>query len=276
MGMLSAIGAVAVDKLLDGAIDKMSSSVIQRWSRRRAIAFYRSFIEELFRETPDPEIIARKLDQLHENEATSEMIFEAYRAVSLSKSKTIGPKVIGVLVANIVQRESPVASDVEDLVLAACESLSDSDFLRFALCIDPLIHERVGTNSHPGHFNALDHLELAVDTSVVRTASPFRGGTESINLMDDSLTLRLGLWAERLSALGLITEIRVHTERPNAKTTGFSQLTPAFAKQRVDWRVRFNEGAFVLRNLLRLVEPQAGLEAPTSSPPRPKSPSPTA
>lgn len=241
---------------MDTGIGKISASVIERWSQRRARAFFKAFIHELHKETPDIGELRARLDALYESDATSELIFEAYRAVSLSKSKTMGPRVIAVLTSIIIQRDPPMASDTEDLVLAAAESLSDVDFGRFLTMFEIAISEAARGDGDPSTYDPKHPLEVNLETSRISSSGLFKavsGGTERISLMDEGLTLKVGLWAERLCSLGLMSESRTEISRTNieGKSTFYAGGLMG-AKRRIEWKVRFNEGAFLLRDLLRI------------------------
>ena len=94
----------AAGRALDRVVDILVRGVFAACSRRRAQAFLETFLEEL-KLSPTPEgeeRINAYLDRIARNELESEILFESYRRVALSKSKTLGPKVCALLTATLL------------------------------------------------------------------------------------------------------------------------------------------------------------------------------
>ncbi|MFM9709894.1 hypothetical protein, partial [Streptomyces galilaeus] len=75
-------------------------SVIEKWTRYRAERFFEAFVETIGIELVDgvetPET-DRQLAEILADDFKTETLYDAYRRVCFSKSKTIGPRIIGLL-----------------------------------------------------------------------------------------------------------------------------------------------------------------------------------
>ena len=180
----------ATDKLVDVAERMVRKHVIERWTRMRAIEFYREFCATLLKAESSQEELQDLLDELLSDETKSEIVFEAYRLVCLAKSKTIGPRIIAVLVAEIVQRDG-IADNEEEILLAAAEALSDSEFSDFATAIKEL-----GSPNKWGEFKrVLDKRQIDSNLS-----------NDHVEIGQGSLVDVYGTWAEKLKTIGLVAE----------------------------------------------------------------------
>lgn len=184
------VSSYLIDKVTDRAERAFHKHVIERWTRKRAIEFYREFSRELLDGGLNGANLESRLEELLSDEKNSEIVWEAYRLVSLSKSKTIGPRIIAVLVAQIVQRDG-VASDEEEKLLQAAELLSDEEFFLFAKQMTKLQASQSGST-----------FSEVLDTQSIDSSWP---DTE-IEVGPVALADEYGLWAEKLSTLGLISQ----------------------------------------------------------------------
>ncbi len=123
----------AAGKLLDKFGSSFRTHVIERWSKRRAEEFFGQFCEEVSRQRDYA--TSRELDdalaQVVEDKVCSEVLFDAYRRVALSKSRVLGPRIIALLTAELVV-EGRVATDTEDAMFSAAENLADDELIAFA------------------------------------------------------------------------------------------------------------------------------------------------
>jgi hypothetical protein len=129
-------GGIAGKAVLTSAVKKASSSVIERWTSYRAQRFFEGFVENIemeLREGVETTDVDEQLRAILSDDGKSEVLFDAYRRVCLSKSKTIGPRIIGLLTGQLVN-EGRMATDAEERVFAAAELLADGDFLEFLRC----------------------------------------------------------------------------------------------------------------------------------------------
>jgi hypothetical protein len=137
------------------------------------------------------------LTKLVEDEVCAEVLFDAYRRVSLSKSKSLGPRIIGLLTAQLVV-EARVASDVEDAIFDVAETLTDEELIAFAAFVR---EERA--NSATGGDNAADGLRIRWYLEQVDSNSPSDDyvSTGPLDLEDC-----LGRWAVKMKAYGIIKD----------------------------------------------------------------------
>ncbi|MFZ1934475.1 MAG: hypothetical protein WCB27_21320 [Thermoguttaceae bacterium] len=120
-------------KLMDYIVSQFRSRVVERWSKRRAEQFFDEFCREVNVELSGGS--SSKLDDLLSNiledEVRSEVLFDAYRRVCLAKSRSIGPRIIGILTAELVL-QNRTATDAEDAMLGTAENLTDDELLAYA------------------------------------------------------------------------------------------------------------------------------------------------
>ncbi len=123
----------AAGKLLDRFGSIFRTHVIDRWSRRRAEEFFAQFCKEVShqRDGATPYKLDEILTKIVEDEVCSEILFDAYRRVALSRSKALGPRIIALLTAELVA-EGRVAADLEDTIFLAAENLTDDELKAFA------------------------------------------------------------------------------------------------------------------------------------------------
>jgi hypothetical protein len=141
--MMDPISALAVKTGTSWLAGQFKTHVIEKWSRRRAGAFFQTFTERLAaaeeagRPLSDLEPL---LAELLNDTIKSEILFDAYRKVCLSASASLGPRIIAVIIARLI-REGRVASDGEERLLIVAETFGDKDLTDFAdyLTQHPLI-----------------------------------------------------------------------------------------------------------------------------------------
>ena len=113
--------------------DKFRGLVIERWTRYRAEQFFQSFVTALgseFKSGIQTDELDRRLTKILADDTKSEVLFDAYRRVCFSTSKTIGPRIIGLLTGELIL-EGRMANSVEENIFAAAEILSDGEFIEF-------------------------------------------------------------------------------------------------------------------------------------------------
>lgn len=104
--------------------------VIERWTKHRANQFLEALNEELQREKRTgkrSDNIEVLLDALLDNEAMTEVLYDAYRRVCFSSSRAIGPRIIGIITAQIISEEIERDYYDESIFLAA-EQFKDYEF----------------------------------------------------------------------------------------------------------------------------------------------------
>jgi hypothetical protein len=242
MEPLSVLVGYGADKLAELGEHLVRKHVIERWTRKRAIEFYREFCATLLLDNPSNATLQEMLDELLGDEARSELVFEAYRLVCLAKSKRIGPRIIAVLVAHIVQGAG-VADDEEEVLLAAAEQLSDSELLSFSSELLGL----GGPNQHG---------EITVTLDMRQIDSNYND--RRVEIGRGSLVEVYGLWAEKLRSLGLLTDFV--SERTFRYTEDSERHIDADGSVReITWSVVFSSSS---RRLAELVQRVANESAP--------------
>src|SRR4051794_3456477 len=97
------IPVTIVAKPLVGAMAKrFGGAVVERWTRYRAECFLQSFVKAVQFEHAsgvESEETDRLLNKILEDENNSQILFDAYRTVCFSKSKEVGPRIVGLLTA---------------------------------------------------------------------------------------------------------------------------------------------------------------------------------
>ena len=237
MEPLSALATgYATDKLTELGERMIRKHVIEPWTRKRAIEFYRSFCATLLLNNPSGPALEEMLDELLGDETRAEIVFEAYRMVCLSKSKSIGPRIIAIVVAEIVQRDG-ISDYEEDAVLAAAEQLSDSEFESFCAAMEKL----------PGP-NKWGEQEVALDTRQID--SNFSTGHTATG--QGSLAHTFGLWAEKLKALGFLTE-SVSERTFHYQEDSERHIDMGGTVREISWKVHFHPPSAKLAALVQRV-----------------------
>lgn len=184
------VSGYVIDKLTALVEGTFRKHVVERWTRMRAIEFYRQFCHELMESELSGEDLESRLKGLLSDSKNSEIVWEAYRLVSLSRSKTIGPRIVAVMVAQIVRRDG-IADDQEEILLQAAEMLSDDEFFKF--------HEQITDLKKSQNGPSLTDI---VGTQSIDSSWP----NSEIDVGPVSLTDEYGLWAQKLGSLGLISQ----------------------------------------------------------------------
>lgn len=114
-------------------LDRFTGAVRQRvlepLSRRRAKQFFDQFCSEHFGSgiPPSPDLLNKAIDDLLSDPVRCEVMYEACRAVSATRSKDTGPRVIAIVTARAIAAGRELSSIEEDVVWAA-ETLTDEEF----------------------------------------------------------------------------------------------------------------------------------------------------
>lgn len=199
----AAIVPVFADRLHSLVADRFTESVITRWSRHRAKRFFEKFAEaigaELASGQDDPKV-NDLLDRMLSDDVRTEAMFDAYRRVSLSASRDIGPRIIGLLAGELVI-EGRRANPAEDALFMAAETMNDREFQEFLEFFDEWRERADAPESDVRRTEfglEIDWLKENIDRSL-RPA--FEIQTGPLNLPES-----LGTWAVRLKNLGLLLE----------------------------------------------------------------------
>ncbi len=114
-------------------VGKFGKWVVERWSTYRRDQFLDALLEGLQIEQASGtknETVDHALDCLLESDENSETLFEAYRKVCFARSKNYGPRIIGLLTAELLNN-SMNSDEEEESIFAAAERLSDLQLMEF-------------------------------------------------------------------------------------------------------------------------------------------------
>ena len=180
---------------------KFGKAVIARWTEYRKKNFFDAFLSEFQIEEKNEYEINKKLDKILENEQLSSLLHDSYIKVCLSKSKTIGPRIVGYLTAELIA-SGEIADEEEESIFAAAEHLSDDEFYSFfnyynrlrADAEDDKSEEKKILKGSNGIIRILDEKWAETGTRQTRDS----------DLTPESLWVSLGSWASRLESYGFI------------------------------------------------------------------------
>jgi hypothetical protein len=195
----SLVAGYAVGKLTEIAESMVRTHVIERWGRFRAKQFFDAFCGAIASEGTTELELQQLLDDLLSDDRRSQVLFDVYRSVCFTKSRSLGPRIIALLTAELVTRES-VADDEEAAIFSAAEELSDAEFAEFsAFALDHA--NRTNTDDTSTH-----HGSLSINMGEELIDSAHRYETD-ISLGPLNLaTTDIGSWALKLKRHGLISD----------------------------------------------------------------------
>jgi len=188
MALLTTALSAATDLVAEQAkselIDFLKKNVIGKLSHQRARNFFDTFVDEVRKEKDVRGISADLNDMLSaiaKSEKQANVVFDAYRHVALSASRETGPMVIGLLTAEIVL-ESREATESEELIFEAAETLRDRDFE----ALNTFLSSKEGVLKKP--------FVLAIP------------GPEDQSPLESDVTKHIGAFALKLKNMGLFDE----------------------------------------------------------------------
>jgi len=223
----TAIATKAVTWLLN----RFGKTVIERWSRRRAEAFFEQFVAKVAGidgQGGSFVSIEHTLTELLDDEKKSEVLFESYRRVCLSASASLGPRVIALLTARLVA-ESRYATDEEERILMAAESLSDSELINMS------------TYFSENDFES-GEIELYRESRDSNCQSPIATGP--VNLGES-----VGNWCFKLGNCGLVVQDLVQETQDYSEDSERYIDEPGTLTIYI-WKLRFEEEVFELASLV--------------------------
>jgi hypothetical protein len=202
----SEIAAIGSKKLLSTIKEKFTSAVIERWTRFRAEKFFESFVEVLSEEMKDgiesPDV-DKTLEILVKDDVKSEVLYDAYRRVCFSTSKTIGPKVIGLLTGYLVS-EGRMASEGEERVFHAAESLSDGELIEFFKSYYEYSKKAKDSTDKKGCRYEAGDIIIPWNEETRDSAWP-SSMEQQIEVSPLDLNIALGYWAVKLQDCGMMS-----------------------------------------------------------------------
>jgi hypothetical protein len=239
-------------KVIDRVGASFRSQVIERWSKRRAQAYFEQFCEQLSLELSGIE--SAWLDDLLEkmlvDEACTELLFDSYRRVCLSRSKMLGPKVLGILSAQLaIERRQPTQH--EESMMDACERLTDTELIDFATFVD----EQRKRAESPAHkdVSTSDQDILQIKWCMESLDSNWHRDS-SVSLAPLNLGECLGSWAARLCDLGILSS-DVKERKWDYREDSDMHVDEPGSVREISWWLYLPTAYFRLAELIRRVSP---------------------
>jgi hypothetical protein len=233
-------------KATDLLLESFKKNIIERWSKWRTKKFLETFYKEfsLLLNSPDTKKLNSILNSILQNEDRSEALFEAYRRVCLSRSKNIGPCIIGFITAKIIS-EKRAAKPSEEIIFSAAENLNDDELIEFEYFISK--HgKKADIKNDEVFFDNLGNLKIRWKREV-RDSNWHRNTELSIsplNLISD-----LGIWASKLKDLGILSDTVVekilHYEEDSDR-----HIDQDGQERSITWWISINKEFFLLSELI--------------------------
>jgi hypothetical protein len=161
MPIVEFVGVYLAEKMVGRFCSLFKTNVIERWSRKRAEEFVKTFCNAVTEGVHNDEI-ANKLDEMMADDSKSAALFDAYRRVALSASATIGPRIIALVTARIIA-ESRDTTPTEERIMAVAELLTDAEFAEAKDWFDRYIVKLDNSQSSfydPGHEDDIASTDL--------------------------------------------------------------------------------------------------------------------
>ena len=242
----TAIVGYLAEKVVSATESAVKTHVIERWSRYRARQFFEAFSASLLDVSTSDEQLRTKLDDLLADETRSQVVFDAYRSVCLTKSRNLGPRIIAFLTAELVA-VSRVASEEEEAIFAAAEELTDSELDEVSSYVQAQLEKSQVADEPKPTLSA--HGSLVVphgSESIDATRTSMQ--PHSVAPLD--LGDNLGRWALKLKRLGLIADdVSERFYRYEADTERYID-EPGTARE-ITWSVTFHRAALRLATLVK-------------------------
>lgn len=225
---LTAATTVIGKAVANAVVKKFGGAVVERWTRYRADRFFEGLVETVgveFSTGIETDEVDKRLTAILADDTKSEVLFDAYRRVCFSKSKMLGPRIIGLLTGQLVH-EGRMADYTEERVFEAAELLSDAEFVEF----------RKGYQQHRKKAEGITDLKaehcMLGDSVMVRwsqDSSDLSGfGGHEIDIGSFPWQDALGRWAVGLKQCGLMEDRIQQASRhipPSQEEEGFGEQT---------------------------------------------------
>jgi hypothetical protein len=240
-------------KVIDFVGSNFKSSVIERWSKRRAESFFDEFCREI-----EIELAGRRSEELDEmlnhiltDETCSEVLFDAYRRVTFTKSKDIGPRIIGIITAELVVKERN-ANRVEEVMLSAAESLSDAELLEYA----SFVKEHQAKVASVGKKNDIFVENGCLKIKWYKEQIDSRSHSSDVSIAQMDLDEVLGSWAAKSKDCGILIE-DMKERTWHYREDGERHIDEDGSVREISWWLYVPQSYFRLVELIERVSPAA-------------------
>jgi hypothetical protein len=253
----SLLASQATDSAIGGIASMFKKHVVERWTRYRANAFFDEFkraVHESNSQIPSHQL-AEMLDELITNEMNSEILFDAYRSVCLSRSKDIGPRIIALVVAEVTLEERNLTEDEERMLLAA-ENLSDSELTEF---YEFTQEQRSSVNKQDCDERIFRNGSLRIKWCTEQFDSNWPKTSET-PIAPLNLATHIGSWAEKLSRYGLLID-DLTEKRWDYEEDGERHIDEPGSVREITWWIEIPVEGFKLADLIKKILDIRGLAA---------------
>jgi len=187
-----------------------ANNVIERWTRHRAESFFTAFQNHLLENRLKSDIntnLAQDIEKIISTDLGSEVLFDAYRRVSLAKSKDIGPRIIGILTAELCIGGCD-ADDFEELIFSVAESLNDQELLNMLSTLNDWFYfskldKRKGDRSGSVYIEK-DELTYVFSHDIIHDTT-YSSNAIDLDLSTNDFFEDLGTGFKKLETLGVIS-----------------------------------------------------------------------
>jgi hypothetical protein len=191
---LETVGGLAGKKIAGDFIKQMGKGAIGYWTDYRAKGFVDGFVTAVGEGRTEAEL-APLLTGIIKNKRQSELLFEGYRHVALSKSREVGPRAVGLLTAQIIHRATH-STNYEESWFLVFESLSDTELLLAAdFLADVFAKSRVPENKE---------ITLKGNDLIIEWAEDKSSRNEGMDVSPLDFYESIGSWAGKLNNLGIL------------------------------------------------------------------------
>ena len=227
------------------ALNTFKKYVVRKARNKREENFINSFLEaypEELRDGKESSSLDDLFEKISSSETSSEMLFEVYRKVCLSASKSLGPKVLGILAAKICS-EDRVASNSEELIFESIQDFNDlelREIVKFFESIKwwrgtksgkfPFIHRQETlsgkvsyVHSHKSISNQKYYYEIELGSFSTFGTSDY----EEV-VSRPSLTSVIGTWSVKLKNYEILEEETIEISEYNQKSKTHDQTERKF------------------------------------------------
>ena len=180
---------------------KFTSLVIEKWTQYRAAKFFESYSIELAKalEAGKWGDLNQMTDEIFSDDLKTEILFDSYRRVCFTKSKLLGPRILGVLTAMLIL-EGRKATEEEEIIFECAEGLADPEFVEIVKfyfeCLEKSKKGKPDVKEYGG--------EITIEWCVDGYDSTWGSSQADIGSLD--FTEALGEWARKAKSYSLISD----------------------------------------------------------------------
>lgn len=145
--------------------------------------------------------MSRQLDELLSDEKKSELVFDAYRSVCLSRSKDLGPRVIALLTAELLVRQSEAGTS-EFAIFSVAEGLLDFELAELSEYVLSAQEKAMRPNARDYKIQPDGSIRIQIGDEIFDSNWP-QQTSSSVAPLDLN---EIGTWAPKVKAFGLVSD----------------------------------------------------------------------